>query len=281
MNTNSQGRAWFTIGISIRHAQAAGLHLRHKDPALSAERKAGLSRTWRALHSIETTLSAITGRPRVINLKDITVVPTDALPPFEKQSCASTDDPQRLLMRTDNGPTEALRPSSHGRGEDSTLSFQNAYIGIDIIMHKVLATLYSSSNTTISWKQMQKEIESLLAELEEWALQALPHGLLASTALTDVREHFLLYVYYSSTKMYITRPCLSRIDTRGKGKNEESAGFSKKTAEACVQAALDLSSKFPEHANPRWLYEKGPWWASVHISESIDYCSPAIVTDPA
>jgi hypothetical protein len=81
------------------------------------------------------------------------------------------------------------------------------------------------------------------------------------------REQSLLYFCYLSAKICITRPCLCRLDRRLKGQSEESAEFNWRTAEACVQAALDLALLLPEPLNPRWIYEKGPWWSIVHISK--------------
>ncbi|KAH9861736.1 hypothetical protein J1614_011489 [Plenodomus biglobosus] len=260
-----QNGAWYTIGISIRHAQAAGLHLRHEDPSLSVERKTALSQTWWALHAIETALTAITGRPRVISLRDITATPPGNLIATGKRAAKGNMGPAPPSTRNDSRPTEPPQSPFQPCQAESKTSFLNGYIGIDLIMHKVLTTLYSPRTNNVSWKQMQKQIAALLAELEEWALRAFPHGLLTSTALSDVREHFSLYVYYGSAKIYITRPCLCRLDLHSKGQSEGSTEFEKKTAEACVQTALDLCSTFPEQPDPQWLYSKGPWWSSVHI----------------
>ncbi|KAI8939159.1 hypothetical protein NX059_004993 [Plenodomus lindquistii] len=258
-------RAWYTIGISIRHAQAAGLHLKHEDPSLSIERKTTLSQTWWALHSIETTLTAITGRPRVISLRDITAIPPGALRAKQRPPTNGNGRPTPPSSRNNSCLIEPPEPPSQASVANSKTSFLNAHVEIDLILHKVLLTLYSPRTSDVSWKQTQKQIAALLAELEEWALQALPHGLLASTALSDIREHFSLYLHYGSAKIYITRPCLCRLDLRNKGQSEESAGFNRKTAETCVQAAIDMCSKFPKHPDPKWLYDKGPWWSSVHI----------------
>lgn len=81
------------------------------------------------------------------------------------------------------------------------------------------------------------------------------------------REQLLLHFYYLSAKICITRPSLCRLDRRAEGRSEGSAEFNRRTAAACVQAALDLALLLPEPPDPRWIYEIGPWWSSVHISE--------------
>ena len=150
-------------------------------------------------------------------------------------------------------------------------SFLNAYVNLDLIQHKTLSNLYSARPTIQSWKRMQKEIFSLTTELNEWALQAPLHGSFSTASIAELslgRQQSVLHFYYLSVKICITRPCLCKQDLRPKGQSEESARFNWRAAEACVQAALDLALFLPEPLSPRWIYEKGPWWSSVHISTS-------------
>ncbi|XPS72536.1 hypothetical protein M3J09_004698 [Ascochyta lentis] len=154
-------------------------------------------------------------------------------------------------------------------------SFLKAFVGLNLIQHKILSNLYSARPALHSWKRMQKEISSLTTELNEWALQALPHGLFSAATIADPspgREQSVLRFCYLSATICITRPCLCRLDRRIKGQSEESVEFNWGTAEACVQAALDLALLLPEPPNPRWIYERGPWWSSVHISE-FQFCT--------
>lgn len=259
-------RAWYTIGMSLRYAQAAGLHLKQYDPSLSADRKLALSQTWWALHSVETIVTATTGRPRVVASDSCTGSPPAAAATSKDDLAASAlMDPPPSLPDAGLAGNEYSRLTMHTI--NATESFLKHYTGIDIIMHRVLDKLYSPNTSKRSWRHTQRDITSLLTELDEWALQALPHGVLASTALPDPRQHFLLYVCYGSAKIYITRPCLCRLDLRDTGQSEESAAFNKRIAEACVQAAVDLTNKLPYPPDMRLLYERGPWWSIVHISK--------------
>jgi hypothetical protein len=120
---------------------------------------------------------------------------------------------------------------------------------------------------------MQNEISSLTSELEAWALQWLPHGPFDTTSGAESRlerETTLLYIYYQSAKICITRPCLCRLDRRIKGQSQSSARFNQVTAEACVKAALNIASLLPDPPSPTFFYAKGPWWCAVHISEFED-----------
>ncbi|CAN9474373.1 unnamed protein product [Alternaria alternata] len=139
----------------------------------------------------------------------------------------------------------------------------------DILMDKILSGLYSAQKSAKSWKAAQKEIASLSDELGTWALHSLSRGPAAATAGAtghDLNpEQLLLYLYYHSAKICITRPCLCRLDLRIKGQSEESIRFNQKTAEACIGAALDITSTLRDPPNPVWYYENGPWWCAVHM----------------
>jgi hypothetical protein len=237
------------IGIAIRHAQAAGLHLRNEDTSTSAHRKKTLARIWWALYSVECVITTITGRPRAVTAKDCTVPPPGAADtvlqthPHTGTSTPSTFD------RT-SAPTSG---TSREMGLDS---FDVAHIRLDILMDKILSGLYSARKSANSWKQAQHEIASLLEELDAWALKSLSQGPFADATASEPsisREQLLLYLYYQNAKICITRPCLCRLDQRIKNQSDESARFNQKTAEACINAALDITSLLPEQPHPYWL----------------------------
>jgi len=245
------------IGIAIRHAQAAGLHLRHEDPSMSPKRRKALAQIWWSLYSIECVLTSITGRPRTVSAIDCTVPPpgakgTEMETPLHENAISSAGG---------TVPNASVDP------------FDVAYVRLDILVDKILSGLYSAQKSAKSWKAAQKEIASLSDELETWALHSLSRGPAAATAAASrhdlSREQLLLYLYYHSAKICITRPCLCRLDLRIKGQSEESIRFNQKTAEACIGAALDITSILPDPPNSAWYYENGPWWCAVHMSKSV------------
>jgi hypothetical protein len=83
------------------------------------------------------------------------------------------------------------------------------------------------------------------------------------------REQFLLKGEYWSTKMLVTRPCLCRIDRRIRDESNASAKFNKTSAEACVEAALEMTRLFPDEPDLDFIYSEGPWWAIVHLSKCL------------
>ena len=122
----------------------------------------------------------------------------------------------------------------------------------------------------------------LLKELTEWSSVALPApqqvGKGKQKAGFD-REQFLLRTNYWSAKILITRPCLCRIERRITNESDASASFNKRTAEACVEAALEMTKLFPDQPDLDFLYTKGPWWAVVHLSKLSSMRNYATCTD--
>lgn len=236
------------IGISIRYAQAAGLHLRNEDPSIPTRRKNALAQLWWTLHSIECVLTSVTGRPRVIARKDCTVpIPTIIMGGYSPKSNSppegSTLRSNPILPALSSAQSQVRKSFNSVETVKNPDSFVNAYVGLDLIQHKILSNLYSARPAIHSWKDMQKEISSLTTELNEWALQALPHGSFGGASIAEPslgREQSVLHFCYLSAKICITRPCLCRLDRRPKGQSEDSAEFDWRTAKACVQAALDL-----------------------------------------
>ncbi|KAH6362249.1 hypothetical protein HBI34_179430 [Parastagonospora nodorum] len=267
------GRAWYMIGMSLRHAQAAGLHLRNENASMPLEKKKAISHTWWALHSIECIITSITGRPRVVDEKDCTT----PLPKRFSEVNSRRKKPSTAAFRSRPGsttsasPTTSDQPHENVEPTDKVISldtFLDSWIHLDIIQHSILSTLYSAGAAVHSWKHMQGEITALTTKLDEWALKALPRGLQGTSPTVDPkrpREDILLYLYYQSARICVSRPCLCRLDKRIGGQSDESEQFNERTADACIQAALDLARGLPEATTPHWFYEKGCWWSGVHI----------------
>ncbi|RAR10623.1 fungal specific transcription factor domain-containing protein [Stemphylium lycopersici] len=261
-------RAWYIIGIAIRHAQAAGLHLRHEDPSMPSLRKKTLAQIWWALNSIECAITTITGRPRAIYSQDCTVPPPGTVG-TEMQRVSrenTTPNVSAALSGVSRASASSTGETSASRNVDT---FDVAHVALDIIMDKILSGLYSARKSVKSWSSAQKKIIALSDELEIWASKSLPQGLSAAAVRTTHhnidREQFLLHLYYYNAKICVTRPCLCRLDVRIKGQSEESARFNQETAKACLGAAMDMAAILPDVPNPAWYYRNGPWWLAVHM----------------
>ncbi|KAF2030932.1 hypothetical protein EK21DRAFT_64343 [Setomelanomma holmii] len=262
-------RAWVMIGVSIRLALALGLHLRNEDPSAEESRKESLIQTWWSLHSIECLVSTITGRPPVIAFEDCTVPLPHSLP-GELQQPRPTP---RHTSRKRNGhaspqTTGNSVASDTGKHILNSGRYLIGHIKVTLISQKALLNLYSPRTAAQSWEFIQGKISEMLTELEEWSTTALPEGrrgLGKKDKTKHEREQFLLKTDYWSTKMLITRPCLCRIERRIRNESSTSANFNTTSAEACVEAALEMVKLFPDQPDLDFLYSKGPWWAVVHI----------------
>ena len=244
------------VGISLRFALAAGLHLRNDDPAAMANKKETLVRTWWSLHSIESLLCTIIGRPCIIPNNECTVPLPQIVP--------------KKPIFDSNTPTSRDSTHSSSRGDSDTVtksSFLGARVTIAIIMQKALAKLYAPQLAVDSWGRVQSDITALLSEIDEWALSARLAGLSPASSLEEPgieRAKLILSFHYHSAKLLICRPCLCRIERRNKGQSDTSADFYQRTADMCVQSAQAITKLLPDQVDLRFIYEQGPWWSIVH-----------------
>ncbi|PVH93523.1 hypothetical protein DM02DRAFT_661868 [Periconia macrospinosa] len=259
--------AWMTIGVSLRFAVTVGLHLRNDDPSASSSKKEDLVRTWWSLHSIENLLCTLVGRPCVI-ASDQCTVPLPHILPGELAGHNNTGSLNDLDYQDRQGglPTRNAFFSQVATENVSQSTFLGASAAMSIITEKALSKFYSPQTSVHSWKQIQKEIDVLSKELDEWAT-ALPAGLrLVHSAYESriQREQLLLSFQYHSAKVLIYRPCLCRLEQRITGQSKASADFNQKTAEACIQAAQAITTLLPDEPDLAFVYEQSPWWCIIH-----------------
>ncbi|KAF2729595.1 hypothetical protein EJ04DRAFT_446943, partial [Polyplosphaeria fusca] len=251
--------AWLLIGISLRFALAVGLHLRNENPSAALQRKEALVRTWWGLHSVETLLSTITGRPSIISDNDCTV-PLPGLMPGEEGQVQL-----EKLIRRSSQTTSPYGNSNRSVAAPIIGSYLDANVRINLITQKVLTRLYSPSVASESWERVQGTITSLLAELDEWAEVALPDpSQSGAPPIKSPRHRQSLHFQYNSATILITRPCLCRLERRLKNQSADTMMFNEKRAETCVQAAKRVVDVLPDTVDPAQVYQNGPWWAIVH-----------------
>jgi hypothetical protein len=79
------------------------------------------------------------------------------------------------------------------------------------------------------------------------------------------RYQVCLALNYSSGRIILTRPCLSPSRTNQEaGISFPKSDFDEDMASDCLHAALSLISVFPEDPNVTWIYNKSPWWSTLH-----------------
>ncbi|KAF2677069.1 hypothetical protein K458DRAFT_424257 [Lentithecium fluviatile CBS 122367] len=248
-------RAWMMVGISLRFALAAGLHLRNDDPSALLNKKETLVRTWWSLHSIESLLCAIIGRPCIIPNDECTVPLPQIAPKMSSHSDSSNS--QKSTHSSSRGDSDTVTRSS----------FLGARVTIALILQKALAKLYSPQLSVDSWDRVQNDITALLREIEEWHLAARLAGLSPASSLEESgieRAKLVLSFHYWSAKLLICRPCLCRIERRNKGQSDTSADFYQRTADTCVQSAQAITRLLPDQLDLRFVYQQCPWWCIIH-----------------
>jgi hypothetical protein len=136
-------RAWLTIGLSIRTAMSLGLHLRNEVPGVDANRKETLEKMWWSLHSIETLVSSITGRPPTISIEDTTV-------PSPKESSPSDQPASKRSLN--NAAQMSSEASSRASSSTIPVDYLNSNLNIALLTQKALSGLYSPRIATRSWQ---------------------------------------------------------------------------------------------------------------------------------
>jgi hypothetical protein len=120
-----------------------GLHLRNKVPGIDANRKETLEKMWWSLHSIETLVSSITGRPPTISIEDTTV-------PLPKQSFP--DDQPASKQPLSNAAQMSSEASSRASSSTIPVDFLNSNLRIALLTQKALNGLYSPRIAMRSWQ---------------------------------------------------------------------------------------------------------------------------------
>ncbi|PSN59781.1 hypothetical protein BS50DRAFT_507719 [Corynespora cassiicola Philippines] len=227
--TGHANRAWTTIGISVRCAISCDLHLRNNSSSPPNDNDEDLSRTWWSLQHLECLLSTITGRPCGIYNTDFNI----SLP--------------KGLLKS---------PGRYSPG------FLTAQIKLGLITRRALVSLYSVRAAVTPWQDIQKSISTLSFEMDEWSRMTFSDENCSILSLLSEREKKILEFGYLSTKMLLTRPCLSRPKQQSED-NDDAVSFDQRMACVCVQTAQDLSRLLPESSDTRIIGE-GPWWCIVH-----------------
>jgi hypothetical protein len=144
-------RAWLTIGLSIRIAMSLGLHLRNEVPGVDANRKETLEKMWWSLHSIETLVSSITGRPPTISIEDTTV-------PLPQKSRSDEQPPSKRSLS--HAAQVSSETSSRASSSTMPVDYLNSNLSIALLTQKALNGLYSPRIAMRSWQVWLPQIPS-------------------------------------------------------------------------------------------------------------------------
>jgi hypothetical protein len=236
------GRAWVMVGIAMRSAFSLGLHVQHDDQSVSATRKQRMICTWWGLHSLESLLSSITGRPSSIPNEGITTPLPGGFASDRTQRAGVID-----------------------------FDFLDADTDLNLLTQQIISNLYTQRRSAPSWDYLQQTTVSLVGDLDKWAVDHIPelHAQEWNPAHTQQRQGFLLKLQYYRLKILSTRPSLRRVERCFEAGTDNFNALDKSVAEVCVRAAQDVASLLASVPHIKSLYEKGPWWTIVHNSTLI------------
>jgi hypothetical protein len=231
------------VGIAMRAAFSLGLHVQGSNPdqLVPPTQRQNMIRTWWSLHSLESLLSSITGRPSVIPNEDITT-------PSPSVGC--------------DEETEGIA------GKMIASDFADVDSNLNLLTQQIISDLYTQRRSTPSWDYIQRVIISLVSDLDKWAIDSIPqsHGSNRKVSFEQQRETTLLRFQHYRLKILITRPSLRRIERCYETGSDGYSARDQSVAETCIQTAQDVASLVAGTNTVKTLYEQGPWWSIVHNS---------------
>ena len=137
---------------------------------------------------------------------------------------------------------------------------------LGLVTNEVLNQLYRPKMVSRSWAQVRPIISALAVQLEQWQA-GLPPIFDFSKRQRDQqfsRQRMCLGLFFYSSVMIVSRPCLCRNSRTLAHTSEKSKEFNRTTAAKCVHAAKDMLDLLPDEPNPVSLYKVAPWWCLVH-----------------
>jgi hypothetical protein len=272
--------------MAVRTGYALGLHICNEDSTCSVAKKEVLARIWWAHYELERLMAVMTGRPSSSISKNCSV----PLPlPLSSKDIEETIIESRLGSQaaTSVSPFHTKTPaSSSGSFGTSNRATPNSSVSTSeqansgsylkniiqlskITQHALGFYVPGTGNQT--WQGVQETIMQLTAELEIWTaslsdgLNFFKYGVFPRHRYK--RERNTLDIFYHSTIILITRPCLCRLDRRIYDQRVTLSEFSQRSALTCVKSAKAIAGLLPDHPefNLAMLYEVGPWWIMVHV----------------
>ncbi|XPS75418.1 hypothetical protein M3J07_007496 [Ascochyta lentis] len=262
-------RAWTVIGVAFRSAHVLGLHLRNEDPSATASERERLLRLWWSLHSLEKTLSIISGRPSMI-VYPYYSVPLP-MPLTEEQMSGKMEGEQQaykedtrfspmrqLCLKNSNDPV--VRDVQLNDTDANSGPYFKATVQLSTITQTILSSLYPVATAVQSKEEVQRNISQLQERLDDWTT-SLPEAFdsqkpLSKASILFTRERMLLAFQLCSAKMLLTQPYLS---TRRQVWGEtHHASFAHRMRDICIETAKTVLDLLPDQPCSEFICDQGP-----------------------
>lgn len=288
-------RSWKLIGSAVRGALCLGLHLRNVGSCTSDISKEIRYRVWWSLYTIEHLLTVMTGRPSCITDNSCTTplpVPFDESD-FQKKDVArlissplrgNPSQPERISVCSGTpGMTASLDSDSNevpsgtkdaemGKAEylKSLPPCMSLYFlqlaSLTSISKRMTVKLYSPEAAQSPWATTEFTIQSLMLDIDSWLMNLPPayDFTSAQTSQCPASQRMGLALFFYSTKIGITRPCLCRLDSSGL-QSDKTYEFCNNAAAECVESACHMLTLFPDTPDGALLHKVSPWWCILHF----------------
>ena len=282
------------MGSAIRGALSLGLHLRNEGSCTSDVSKEIRYRVWWSLYSVEHLLTAMTGRPSCIADNFCTTplpVPYDEND-FQKEEVARLiSSPYRgsrsSLEYAKMQPATPVLKASDPEASDVPAGSKVAGMGhneylkglspcmslyfiqlatLTSISKRVMSKLYSPETALFPWPTIEFTIQNLMLEIDSW-LMDLPAAYdftSTQTSQCPTSQRMSLALYFYSTKLGITKPCLCRPDSTC-FQNDKTSEFCNNMGAECVEAACHMLTLLPDTPDSVLLTKLSPWWCILHF----------------
>ncbi|KAJ6002960.1 hypothetical protein N7451_005507 [Penicillium sp. IBT 35674x] len=268
-------RSWQITGRAARSAIALGLNLRETSGQIDPVSKETRTRLWWSIFHLEHLLSGMTGRSTCVDYRALSVYPPA---PYDEREF-QTPEVAELLSNT------ALREERLQwtiYASDSTLQSRNQWfstlspsqslyffhlVDLSIITHAAVTSIYS---LTTGKDTGQSGISYYQERLQTWLTNLqLPFAFTDPDNQLNIsrqsREQVSLALSYYSSQIILSRPCLTCPDfMEGYDIRVPRSRFGNATAKTCVDAAMTLTSVFPDTPDMEWLLKMTPWCSVLH-----------------
>lgn len=270
-------RAWSTIGLAIRSAQALGMHLSNATPMLSVAEKEFRVGIWYSIVSLERVITVMTGRPTMVKDEDCSVtIPLTDLeiidspiteptgPSVVKVTGFANRPPRsnysvRIFRRAEKAPNLPLNVPH-------PTAYFSYYAQLNAISQLVADELYHPTVRNSKWSDIQRKIQGLDEKLLQWAA-ALPNVFnIQAPSSSSVNESYrvALGILFSSTRMIINRPCLCRLDAEVSNQSGALRDSTRLSADRCVASAKGVLELIADEENLDRILTGPLWWMLPH-----------------
>lgn len=285
------------IGTAVRSSIALGLHLQATHNKLNTSALEARHKLWWSIFVLDYLLSVMTGRDSGLGNSFTSAIPP--LPSEEMEYFTNYAPESCLKQLSGNLPMEwtVYQQRERLKVQRGSMRLMDATNSLyffclaDLIMisHTASAQVYNIDAVKQGWGEIRSRIDFYSKMMEEWHSNlpdSLKFEVVSAEPVFSAWDAYKvsLAMHYYSSRIILTRPCLSRSRNAGKSSTKKYLSRARERIEmVCLHSALAIISLFPNQPDPIWACYV-PWWNILHflvqstaillINISLD-CSPS------